>query len=100
MFYTLHSAKALEGDLNEKRLQELIESTLFQPIMHGVHVFLPVDWISGKASLSINAPLQSKRRLHPHVQDIYPISSPAIPHIQNGVIDAKLKEKRFVLFVS
>jgi len=88
------AAQSLEGPITEEKLSQLLNLTKFEAINTGVHVFLPMDWVVGTASLSANAPLQSKRRLYPHVRDIYPITSPSLPKGRNDVASSNLNDKR------
>ena len=80
--------------MTDEKLSQLLKLTKFEAINSGVHVFLPMDWVVGSTSLSANAPLQSKRRLFPHVRDIYPISSPSLPKKASNTGDSKAKDKR------
>ena len=95
--YVLFAAQSLEGPITEEKLSQLLNLTKFEAINTGVHVFLPMDWVVGTASLSANAPLQSKRRLYPHVRDIYPITSPSLPKGRNDVASSNLNDKRYYI---
>ena len=92
-FASVNTAQALDGPLDHQKLEQLTDLTRFSPISQGVHVFVPVDWMVGKAVLSVNAPLQ-KRRLQPHVQEIYPVSGPARLQGKNGGAHSSTKTER------